>query len=144
MVSEEEGEQMKRRCEYGGCRELVDIGNRYCSAHKAQSAREYNKNVRTNNVRQSNGKTNKEIADFYNSKEWRQTRLAVLSRDNYICQKCLREGRVHEGNLVHHIIELRDPDGWEHRLDMDNLETINRSCHGKVYHKNSQKNKHKE
>lgn len=30
---------MKRRCEYGGCRQLVEIGNRYCTAHKAQSAK---------------------------------------------------------------------------------------------------------
>lgn len=131
---------MKRRCEYGGCRELVEIGNRYCTAHKAQSAKEYNKNVRTNNVQQQNGKTNKEIADFYKSKEWRQTRLAVLSRDNYICIPCLKKGYIHEGNLVHHKIELRDVGGWERRLDMDNLETINRGCHNKVWHKNSQKN----
>lgn len=131
---------MRRRCEYGGCRELVDTGNRYCTAHKAQSAKDYNKNVRTNNVQQQNGKTNKEIADFYKSKEWRQTRLAVLSRDNYICQKCLREGRIHEGNLVHHKIELRDVGGWEHRLDMDNLETINRGCHNMVRHNNIKDN----
>lgn len=132
---------MKRRCEYGGCRELVDIGSRYCTAHKAQTAKEYNKNIRENNVQQQNGKTNKDIADFYKSKEWRQVRLAVLSRDNYICQKCLREGRVHEGNLVHHKVELRDIGGWEKRLDIDNLETINRGCHNTEKHYHSQRSK---
>ncbi|WP_414842336.1 HNH endonuclease [Enterococcus saccharolyticus] len=132
---------MKRRCEYGGCRELVDIGNRYCTAHKAQTAKEYNKNIRENNVKQQNGKTNKDIADFYKSKEWRKVRLAVLSRDNYICIPCLKKGYIHEGNLVHHKIELRDVGGWEHRLDMDNLETINRGCHNATKHYHSQKTK---
>ncbi|MBZ3642427.1 HNH endonuclease [Enterococcus casseliflavus] len=128
---------MKRRCEWGGCRELVAIGNRYCETHKAQSDRDYNKQVRNNNVIQQNGVSNREIAEFYASAEWKRTRLAVLSRDNFICQKCLREGKVHEGNLVHHIVELRDVGGWERRLDIDNLETINRSCHNKIWHKYS-------
>ncbi|WP_368742259.1 HNH endonuclease [Enterococcus casseliflavus] len=64
-------------------------------------------------------------------------RLAVMIRDNYICQKCLREGKIHEGFLVHHKIELRVVGGWELRLDIDNLETINKGCHNKVWHKNS-------
>ena len=133
---------MKRRCEWGGCRLLVDIGSRYCETHKTESNRDYNKRVRNNEIVQQNGVSNKEIAEFYASTEWRRTRKAVLARDNYICQKCLREeGRVHEANLVHHRIELRSPNGWQLRLDMENLESINRSCHGKVYHKNSQKNR---
>ena len=132
---------MKRRCEWGGCRQLVDIGSRYCETHKTESNRDYNKRVRNNEVVQQNGVSNKEIADFYASGEWKRTRLAVLSRDNYICQSCLRKGKIHEANLVHHRIELRSPNGWEKRLDMDNLESINRGCHNKVYHKNSQKNR---
>lgn len=132
---------MKRRCEWGGCRQLVDISNRYCETHKTESDRDYNKRVRNNEVVQLNGVSNKEIADFYASAEWKRVRLAVLSRDNYICQNCLREGRVHEGNLVHHKVELRDVGGWDRRLDMTNLETINRGCHNKVWHKNSNKNR---
>lgn len=131
---------MKRRCEYGGCRQLVDIGSRYCLEHKIQNDRDYNKRVRNNEVVQQNGVTNKEIAEFYASAEWKRTRLAVLNRDNWICQRCLREGRVHEANLVHHKIELRDVGGWELRLSMSNLESINKSCHNKIYHKNSSKN----
>ncbi|MEB6212989.1 HNH endonuclease [Enterococcus casseliflavus] len=128
---------MKRRCEWGGCRELVAIGTRYCETHKTESDRDYNKRVRNNEIVQQNGVTNQEIADFYASSEWQRARQAVLSRDNYTCQKCLREGKIHGGNLVHHIIELRDIGGWEKRLDIDNLETINRACHNKIWHKNS-------
>lgn len=133
---------MKRRCEWGGCRQLVDIGSRYCETHKTESNRDYNKRVRNNEIVQQNGVSNKDIADFYASAEWKRTRKAVLARDNYICQKCLiEEGFVHEANLVHHRIELRSPNGWQLRLDMENLESINRSCHNKIYHKNSQKNR---
>lgn len=132
---------MKRRCEWGGCRELIEIGSRYCETHKTESNRDYNKRVRNNEVIQQSGVSNKEIADFYASAEWKRTRQSALNRDNFICQICLKEGRVHEANLVHHIVELRDVGGWELRLDMDNLESINRSCHNKIYHKNSQKNR---
>lgn len=135
---------MKRRCEWGGCRELIEIGgSRYCETHKTESNRDYNKRVRNNEIVQQNGVSNKEISEFYASAEWKRVRQAVLNRDNYICQKCLREkGYVHEANLVHHrLVELRDIGGWEKRLDMDNLESINRSCHNKVWHKNSQKNR---
>lgn len=137
----ESSECMKTRCLWNGCRELIEIGNKYCETHKTESNRDYNKRVRNNEiVVQQNGVTNKEIAEFYASAEWKRTRLAVLNRDNWICQRCLREGRVHEANLVHHKIELRDVGGWELRLSMSNLESINRSCHNKIYHKNSSKN----
>ncbi|MHC5226910.1 HNH endonuclease [Enterococcus sp. LJL99] len=86
----------------------------------------------------ANGHTNEEIAKFYASAEWRRTRAFVLSRDNYICQPCLLKGYVHEANLVHHKEELRSPNGWERRLDVDNLEAINRKCHNKEKHYYSQ------
>ena len=78
---------MKRRCSWGGCRELVAIGNRYCETHKTESDNDYNKRVRNNEVVQQNGVSNKEITEFYASTEWKRTRLAVLNRDNFICQK---------------------------------------------------------
>lgn len=126
---------MKRRCEYGGCRKLVDVGSRYCSEHRTQNDKEYNKQIRTNSAVTANGHTNKEIAQFYASKEWRAVRGTILARDNYICQPCLRKGIIHEANLVHHKDdELRSPNGWARSLDEDNLEAINRACHNKEKH----------
>lgn len=130
---------MKRRCEYGGCRKLVDVGNRYCNDHRTQKNKEYNKQIRTNSVVTANGHTNKEIAQFYASKEWRKVREQILVRDNYICQPCLSKGVIHEANLVHHKNdELRSPNGWARRLDEDNLEAINRACHNTEKHYYSQ------
>lgn len=126
----------KKRCNKAGCRELIDYDKGYCEKHKQENNKFYNTYFRNEDTYiNANGKTNKEIYEFYQSKEWKRVRKAVLDRDNWICQPCLREGRVHEANLVDHIVELRSKNGWSKRLDMDNLEAINRSCHNKKEHK---------
>ena len=71
------------------------------------------------------------VRKFYKSRLWRKKRRDILRRDNYECQRCKAEGRVHvdskkvEGERkvvelnVHHIKELEDrPDL---ALDLDNL-----------------------
>lgn len=125
----------QKRCNMAGCRELVDFDKGYCEKHLAEKDRDYNRFKRNeDSFVNANGKTNKEIYEFYQSKEWKKVREYVLARDNYICQSCLRKGRVHEANLVDHIVELRSPNGWEKRLDLDNLEAMNRACHNKKIH----------
>lgn len=81
--------------------------------------------------------------DFYNSKEWLQVRQAALERDNFECQMCKAEGRVHvdskkvEGERktvelqVHHTKELEDYP--ELALDLDNLVTLCVRHHNEVH-----------
>ena len=64
--------------------------------------------------------------DFYNSKQWKQIRSAVLKRDKYICQFC---GSPAEE--VHHVIHLT-PDNignLEVTSKMENLISLCRDCH---------------
>ncbi|GAX06955.1 HNH endonuclease [Secundilactobacillus pentosiphilus] len=68
---------------------------------------------------------------FYHSSDWRSVRELVLRRDHFLCQECLRQGIVHTGNTVHHIVPLKDD--WNKRLDLDNLETICLACHNKEH-----------
>lgn len=125
----------KKRCNRAGCRELVDFDKGYCAKHLAEKDKGYNKYKRNeDSLLNANGKTNREITLFYQSSEWRKVREIVLMRDHWICQVCLRKGIVHEANLVDHIIEVRSPNGWSKRLDIDNLEAINRSCHNRKVH----------
>ncbi|MGM0259381.1 HNH endonuclease [Enterococcus sp. AZ102] len=125
----------QKRCNKAGCRELVDYDKGYCDKHLAERDKEYNKYKRGNDsIVRANGKTDKEIYDFYQSREWKRVRGYVLMRDNWVCQSCLRKGRVHKANLVDHIVELRSPQGWEKRLDVDNLEAMNRGCHNEKEH----------
>ncbi|MCH1677402.1 HNH endonuclease [Enterococcus faecalis] len=39
--------------------------------------------------------------------------------------------------IVHHRQEVRTAMGWEHRLDIDNLESICQECHNKEEHAHS-------
>jgi 5-methylcytosine-specific restriction protein A len=110
-------------CAKQGCRELVQPPQRYCSEHahidqeqKAQAERYYDTRQR-----------DKQAKAFYASPGWRAVREAVLIRDHYLCQTCLRQQRTTPADTVHHKVELRVD--WSRRLDMDNLESVCSPCH---------------
>ena len=77
---------------------------------------------------------------FYKSKTWRNVRERVWSRDKGLCQECLKNGIIREGDTVHHIIPITvdNIDDETITLNMDNLETVCRDCHAKVHGKYSQ------
>lgn len=65
--------------------------------------------------------------------EWDRKRLAVIARDDGLCQPCLREERVTRGDEVDHIVNKAE---WRRRhgtlcgVDADiNLQTNCRACH---------------
>ncbi|WGH50174.1 HNH endonuclease [Enterococcus phage Phi_Eg_SY1] len=117
-----------KKCEVTYCRNKVPLGTMYCDKHMKKGKSEYNKRVRYNS---DNGKYSK----FYHTPEWRATRKVKLLETPY-CEVCMRKGITTKADMVHHIIELRDPNGgWEKRLEMNNLESICYSCHNKHSHK---------
>lgn len=66
----------------------------------------------------------------YNS-QWDRLRLVVLKRDNYLCQECMRQGKLtplcvkpHD-----HAVDHRIPKAHGGTDDMDNLQSICQSCH---------------
>lgn len=118
-----------KQCNVSYCRTKVPLGTMYCDKHKGDSGKEYNKRVRYS-------KPNSKYSKFYHTPEWRKTRKAKLLETPY-CEVCMREGITRPAQLVHHVIELKDPQGWELRLDMDNLQSICYTCHNKVEHKYS-------
>lgn len=122
----------QRICASPMCRQRVELPNKYCEQHKGQSDKQYNKHVRTNDF-------NKKYNDFYHSTQWTKTRKAKLMQSP-LCEVCAKQGTMTIADMVHHIIELRSPNGWEHRLDMNNLESICYSCHNKEEHRYSWKN----
>ena len=67
--------------------------------------------------------------EFYATSEWR--RLRDWYRGRYpLCEECQRQGRVTAAELVHHKREISQ--GGE-PLDVDNLESLCRSCHSRVH-----------
>ncbi len=68
---------------------------------------------------------------FYLSKPWRKVRAVALARDNYLCQRCLKRGRLRAAALVHHIKPLDTfPDLG---LELDNLLSLCDACHNRIH-----------
>lgn len=86
--------------------------------------------------------TEKEAKAFYNSKDWKEKRITILTRDCYECQDCktrLRKAseegiqltpearRIRRATEVHHIQELKEHP--ELALTDDNLISLCHICH---------------
>lgn len=80
---------------------------------------------------------------FYRSSSWETLRQQALKRDNYECQMCKHEGKVHLDSIkvegerkeiklnVHHIKEIEQHP--ELALELDNLMTICLDHHNKEH-----------
>lgn len=80
---------------------------------------------------------NPKARDFYSSKEWKQTRAIVFTRDDELCVHCAKKGIATVGDVVHHIVELLDgKEGWDKRLDPDNLITLCHKHHNLIHKSN--------
>lgn len=105
---------MKRRmkpCCYPGCGALAR--DRYCDKH----------NTKANN----SGFTFAHHGGAALPPRWRKIRLAVLERDQYLCQVCAENGDIRQATEVDHIVP-REAGGTD---DWDNLQSICHTCHSK-------------
>jgi len=57
--------------------------------------------------------------------QWDKLRQRILSRDNHLCQECLRGGKVTAGNQVDHIT----PKAKRGTDDESNLQCLCKPCH---------------
>lgn len=110
---------IKKRCHKINCRNFVEGNDTYCEEHKGETNRQYNKFRET---------YDKEYVSFYHSKKWKEKRQQVLRRDNYLCQRCLKEFDIITiATLVDHIVPSKID--WELRLDINNLQSLCDECH---------------
>ena len=72
---------------------------------------------------------------FYKSKKWQKLRQYVWSRDRGLCQRCLKNGKITEGNTVHHIVEITPENINDESISLnpENLTTLCRDCHAAVH-----------
>ena len=68
---------------------------------------------------------------FYHTAAWKTARQMALRRDHYLCQRCKQQGIIKQGNIVHHVVALKD--NWNKRLTLSNLETICAECHNEEH-----------
>lgn len=124
------GKRAKKPCNKVGCYNLVEYPRVYCEAHQ-----EYEDRLRASKFKQyDNERKDDEVWNFYRTKEWFKFRKYILARDNNLCQECLKEGKYTKGNTIHHIIPVRQgQEGWNKRLEEDNVITVCESCHSKIH-----------
>lgn len=65
--------------------------------------------------------------NFYSSAAWLRVRREKLAI-NPLCEVCVKDGRYTAATDVHHVLERKDFP--EHALDLDNLESLCKACHG--------------
>lgn len=131
-----------RRCNYRGCRELVDYQSRYCDKHQVVIDREHKERVTAPVVKESlryqhvykeaQKKYSREHRDvdsiaFYQSKRWKRLSHQVVVEDAYVSGA---SGVVlDDGNfIVDHIVKrsLLPESKW---YDRDNLWVLSRAEH---------------
>jgi 5-methylcytosine-specific restriction enzyme A len=80
----------KRPCNYPGCPELVEAGERYCPKHKKLISKQ---------IDQRRGSSTQR---GYNAR-WQRARKVFLQK-NPLCVECLKEGNVTPATVVDHIV----------------------------------------
>ena len=99
------------------------------------------------NWRGVSDKVAKDKADIYNSREWKELRIAKLRSTNGLCEQCIKDGEaagipggyIRSATCVHHIVPIetaRTKDEMR-RLALDcglnGLMALCQSCHAKIH-----------
>lgn len=103
------------------CNAIIPITERFCPAHSdAQRHKEYNE------VRRD-----KEAQAFYESDEWKLTKLIVHGKYKGLCLYSLFiDQQIRQADAVHHIVPLRED--WSLRVDIGNLIPLTTSAHSLI------------
>lgn len=110
-----------------GCGALVPYGRGRCDACRRELDERLAKLDRRREYRARKRRAESDdprYAAFYRSREWRTFSAAFLSRAGFCCEDC--GGTACE---VHHDPPIREPGGWEHRLDPDHCHALCTRCH---------------
>lgn len=79
---------------------------------------------------------NSEIANIYNSKQWKDLRNLYLL-EHPLCEKCLEQGKVSATEEIHHIRKISsgrsEKEMKEIAYDYGNLMALCKECHHKIH-----------
>ena len=130
------------------CKSLIPVGVAYCEdckpAAEAQAAeaierRQAYKRAKYNKA--YNSRRDPKYGTFYRSKEWRLLSKTKLQACGYRCEAKL-DGCTRLAVEVHHVKPIKTDDGWDKRLDWDNLMGVCICCHnildGKTFKRKSE------
>lgn len=113
------------------CGNLIPYGSPYCKECtpivEAEREARIQESKKESNKRYNKTRDPKYIR-FYNSIEWRTLSARYAQDKGYRCERC--RGMATQ---VHHKNAIQTPDGWELRLDYDNLELLCTHCHNDTH-----------
>jgi 5-methylcytosine-specific restriction endonuclease McrA len=68
---------------------------------------------------------------FYKSRAWQHCRDAYAKSQAGLCERCLKEGKIVPGEIVHHKVYIspENINNPEITLNWNNLELVCRECH---------------
>ena len=79
----------------------------------------------------------KDKAEIYNSREWKELRIAKLRSTNGLCEECLKEGIITSARCVHHVVPIetaRTKDEMKRlAFDVNNLRALCFACHARIH-----------
>ena len=110
--------QRLHRCAEPGCHVMVPIGQRYCGVHQRDVTRDHMADRQYDHKRKADTERAERNA-FYRKPVWKQTRQAVMERDDGLCQYCELVGTTSPADMVDHIVPREIAP--ELSLDMNNL-----------------------
>ena len=89
------------------------------------------------NWRGVSDKVAKDKQEIYNSREWKELRIAKLRSTNGLCEECLKEGIVTSARCVHHVVPIetaRTKDEMKRlAFDVNNLRALCFACHARIH-----------
>ncbi|MDR0957699.1 MAG: HNH endonuclease [Clostridiales bacterium] len=76
---------------------------------------------------------------FYSSPEWHACRQGFLASKNYLCERCLKSGKVTVAKIVHHkeYLTAKNINNFSVSLNWDNLESLCQECHNAEHQGNN-------
>lgn len=117
------------------CGNMITYGNTYCKScaiKVEETKKEYNKKA----CKRYNSKRDPKYVRFYNSTNWRSLSNKYRQDKQYRCEICMKYATE-----VHHVIPIQTPEGWDRRLDYDNLQCICHDCHSEKHNRFHRRNK---
>lgn len=111
------------------CKECTPIVEAEREARRLEAKREGDK--RYNKTRDP------KYLRFYNSADWRTLSAKYAQDKGYRCEECKTIA-----TQVHHKKPIQTPEGWELRLDYNNLELVCTACHNKRHDRFMKRKKH--
>lgn len=66
------------------------------------------------------------LSAFYKTVAWKKCRESYLKKAGYLCERCLKEGKIEPAIVVHHKCYITEKNVSNPRitLDFDNLEAL--------------------